>query len=154
VNKQQVVSALNRSLALEYSIAIQYLQHSFLVRGTERETFAPFFAKQADGSLGHVKKLGDKIVALGGVPTVEPARVQQATTLQEMLEQDLAKERESVRAYLDTYKLAEDDVAVRVLLEELIYADQSDVEELEKLLSQAGAAAARPVTRRQRATGS
>jgi bacterioferritin len=154
VDKQQVVSALNRSLALEYSIAIQYLQHSFLVRGAERETFAPFFAEQADGSLGHVKKLGDKIVALGGVPTVEPARVQQATSLQEMLEQDLAKERDSVRAYLDAYKLGEDDVAVRVLLEELIYADQADVEELEKLLGQTGAAAVRPAPRRQRAAGS
>ena len=56
-----------------------------------RKTFAPFFAKQADGSLGHVKKIGDKIVALGGVPTVEPSRVQQATTLQEMLKKSVSK---------------------------------------------------------------
>ncbi|HWP29265.1 MAG TPA: ferritin-like domain-containing protein [Chloroflexota bacterium] len=153
MDRERVIAALNRNLALEYGAVIQYLQHSYLVRGTEREVFAPFFAKQADSSLGHAKKLGEKIVALGGVPTVEPAPVQQATTLQEMLEQDLARERESVRAYTETYELVQDDVALRFLIEELIYDEQSDVEELEKLLAQREAAAARPVSRRQRAAG-
>ena len=154
MDKQRAIEALNRNLALEYGSAIQYLQHSYLVQGVERETFAPFFAQQADGSLGHAKKLGEKIVALGGVPTVEPAPVQQAGTLEEMLQQDLARERESVRAYTEAYAVVEDDVALRVLLEGLIYADQSDVEELEKLLGQRTAAAARPSNRRQRAVGS
>jgi bacterioferritin len=153
MDRERVIAALNRNLALEYGAVIQYLQHSYLVRGTEREVFAPYFAKQAEDSLSHAKRLGEKIVALGGVPTVEPAPVQQATTLQEMLEQDLARERESVRAYTETYELVQDDVALRFLIEELIYDEQSDVEELEKLLAQREAAAARPVGRRQRAAG-
>lgn len=154
MDKQQVIAALNRNLALEYGAGIQYLQHSYLVQGPEREVFASYFSGQADDSFGHAKKLGDKIVALGGIPTVEPAPVQQATTLREMLEQDLAREREAVLAYTEAYALGEDDIALRVLLEELIYADQSDVEQLEKLLSQHNLAAAQPQPRRERATGS
>jgi bacterioferritin (cytochrome b1) len=74
-------------------------------------------------------------VALGGVPTVEvSAMVRQSLDLEEMLGQDLELEREAMQAYLAAWALADDDVALRAMLEEHIESEQRDIEELEMYL--------------------
>src|SRR5579883_2851190 len=96
----ELVENLNRALALELAGVIQYNQHSFLITGTEREVFREFFREMSKEAHDHTEFVGDKIVSLGGVPTVEPAVIRQATTLQEMLEQGLQLEREAMQAYM------------------------------------------------------
>src|SRR5215210_1236870 len=95
---QELVDNLNRALGLELASVIQYMQHSFLVTGAEREVYRAFFHDQSEEAHGHARTLGDKIVALGGVPTVEPGMIMQSTDLNEMLKQDLALEREALAA--------------------------------------------------------
>src|SRR3989304_4584269 len=73
MNVQKVIDELNKGLSLEYASVIQGLQHSFLVQGLFRESIAPMLRDHAEESFKHAKILGDKIVALGGLPTVEPA---------------------------------------------------------------------------------
>jgi bacterioferritin len=81
--------------------------------------------------------LGDKVVSLGGVPTVEPAMIRQSTDLVEMLRQDLEMEREALQAYMDAWSACEDaELPTRFLLEGRIADEQMHVEELEKLTSQ------------------
>ena len=98
--RTELVENLNKALSLELSGVIQYTQHSFLVTGVEREVYKEFFRDQAEEAHDHVEMLGDKIVALGGIPTVEPAMIRQATALTEMLKQDLELEREAMAAYM------------------------------------------------------
>src|SRR5689334_23101345 len=89
----ELIESLNRVLSLELAGVIQYLQHSFLVTGPEREVFKEFFRDLSGEARDHAATLGDKIVALGGVPTVEPGEIRQATELPDMLRQDLELER-------------------------------------------------------------
>src|ERR671914_1848933 len=96
----KLIESLNRALSFELTAVIQYMQHSFLVTGAEREVYRSYFRDQSEESHDHAKTLGDKIVALGGVPTVEPAMIRQATELKEMLKQDLELEREGMAAYM------------------------------------------------------
>ncbi len=77
----ELVENLNRALSFELSGVIQYLQHSFLVTGQEREVFCSFFRDLSKESREHAELLGDKVVALGGVPTVEPGDIRQSTNL-------------------------------------------------------------------------
>ena len=79
--------------------------------------------------------LGEKIAALGGLPTVEPAAIRQGWEIEEMLQQDLEIETEAVSAYMDALSVAKDDVALRHMLETLIETETKSVEEIEKLLS-------------------
>jgi bacterioferritin (cytochrome b1) len=65
----QLIPQLNKILSLEYAGVVQYMQHSCLVSGHDRMVFADFFRDQSKASLKHASVLGDKIVALGGVPT-------------------------------------------------------------------------------------
>ena len=131
----QVVDALNKAVALEHAACLQYQQHALLVRGLWRKVFADFFTSESRSALDHAYKFGQKIVALGGVPTIEVgATVRQSLDLEEMLRQDLAIERAALQAYLNALALAEDNVALRNMLEDQIETEQRDVEELEMYL--------------------
>ena len=133
----KLIESLNRALSLELAAVIQYMQHSFLVTGAEREVYRTYFRAQGAESHDHAKMVGDKIVSLGGVPTVEPAMIRQATELQEMLQQDLEMEREALQAYMEAWGACEDaELPTRFLLEGRIADEQMHVEELEKLTSE------------------
>jgi bacterioferritin len=137
----KMIDALNKSLSLEYAGVIQYYQHGFLLHGPEREYMADFFSSGSKSSLDHAERLGKKIVALGGLPTVEPGTIRQAGDVKEMLYQALELEHEAQAAQHAALKLlgAKDEAAeytaLRVMLEELIEAEQRDIDNLEMLLS-------------------
>ena len=134
---EKLIESLNRALSLELTAVIQYMQHSFLVTGMEREVYRSYFRDQSDESHDHSKMLGDKVVSLGGVPTVEPSMIRQSTDLAEMLRQDLEMEREALQAYMDAWNACGDDeLPTRFLLESRITDEQQHVEELEKLTSE------------------
>jgi bacterioferritin len=132
----QVLEHLNEALSLEYSAVIQYMQHRFLLTGKDRQVYAEFFGDGSSEARAHVQHLGDKIVALGGVPTVEPGIIRQATSLTEMLQQDLELERTALAAYLKAWESAEENKPLRFWLEDIIRTEQLHIDELEKLTSE------------------
>src|SRR5689334_23298366 len=122
---QKMIDALNKSLSLEYAGVIQYSQHGFLLQGPEREYMEDYFRDKSKTTLdSHVERLGKKIVALGGLPTVEPATIRQAADLSEMLRQALALEREAQAAHHEALQLAQgnapEEIALRFMLEDLV----------------------------------
>jgi bacterioferritin len=128
-----LIDRLNRALSLEYAATIQYLQQQCLVTGQERQQFAPFFAASSSESHLHAQNLGNKIVALGGAPTIEPAKVREGKNLAEMLRYDLDMEREALDAYVKAWETAQGNPPLVFWLEEIISAEQLHVDELEKL---------------------
>src|SRR5690606_1731487 len=98
--RAELIEQLNNALRCELAGVIQYSQHSYLVTGTDREVFKDWFRDQAEEAQDHAHSLGDKIVALGGVPTVEPAVIRQSTDTKEMLKLDLELEREALNVYM------------------------------------------------------
>jgi bacterioferritin len=141
----RVIEALNKAVTLEHAASLQYNQHALLVRGLWRKVFADFFSAESHSALDHARKFGQKIVSLGGVPTIEVgATVHQSLDVQEMLRQDLQLERQAMQAYLATHALAEDDVALRTMLEDHIEQEQRDIEELEMYLEMVKTGAVAP----------
>jgi bacterioferritin len=135
MDTRRVIDALNKTVALENAAMLQYKQHALLVRGLWRKVFADFFASESHNALDHARKFGHKIVAMGGVPTVEVgATVRQSLDVEEMLRQDLALERQAMQAYIAAHALAEEDIALRNMLEDQIEQEQHDIEELELYL--------------------
>jgi bacterioferritin len=128
-----LINRLNRALSLEYAATIQYLQQQCIVTGQERQQFAPFFAASSGESHLHAQNLGNKIVALGGAPTIEPAIIREGKNLAEMLRYDLELEREALNAYVKAWESAQGNPPLVFWLEEIISAEQLHVDELEKL---------------------
>jgi bacterioferritin (cytochrome b1) len=134
MDTKKVITALNNIIALEHTAALQYKQHALLVSGLWRKVFADFLFSQSKGALEHAEKFGQKVVALGGVPTVEIGTVRQAVALEEMLAQDLTLEKETMQAYMTAHALVEGDIALRTMIEGQIESEQRDIEELEMYL--------------------
>ncbi len=137
MGREELVENLNKALGWELAGVIQYSQHSYLVTGTDREVFRDWFRDQAEEAQKHAELLGDKIVALGGVPSVEPAMIRQSVDLKEMLRQDLELEREAMTAYMAAWAACDDnDLPQKFWLEGQISDEQMHIEELEKLTNE------------------
>src|SRR5688500_18114459 len=133
----ELIDNLNRALGLELAGVIQYLQHSFLVTGPGREVFRDFFRDMLGEARGQAGMRGNKIVALGGVPTVEPGEIRQSTEMPEMLRQGLELERAAMDAYMAAWRACTDaELATKFLLEERIASEQRHIEEFEKLTNE------------------
>ncbi|HMQ05085.1 MAG TPA: ferritin-like domain-containing protein [Pyrinomonadaceae bacterium] len=134
MGRSELVENLNKALSMELAAVIQYAQHSYLVTGQEREIFKGWFRGQGAEAQAHAETLGDKIVALGGIPTVEPHTIRQSVDITEMLKQGLELEREAMNAYMSAWAACDDDdLPQKFWLEERIADEQLHIEELEKL---------------------
>jgi bacterioferritin len=137
INDQELIDGLNELLSIEYTSMIQLLQHSFLLQGIERAAFYDMLRDHAKDTTKHAPELGDKIVALGGVPSVRVGEVRQSTDWREMLNQDLEQHRDAV-AKINALVARCDErryVAERVLLENMAYDETQFIEDLERALS-------------------
>jgi bacterioferritin len=130
----QVIGKLNEILRHEWTGVAQYSQAGFVVTGLWREVYADMFFENAKESFGHARLVGDKIVALGGVPSIERNPVRQSHDLMEMLSYSLEFEAAAVRLYNEALELSEDDRALVVFLEDILKEEQEGVDEISKLI--------------------
>lgn len=134
MNMQAVIDQLNEILKHEWTGVAQYSQAGFIIEGVWREVYAEKFLGDAEESFGHAKLIGDKISALGGVPSVLRNEVKQSRDLREVLEYSLAFEAKAVEMYTNAIELAEGNRALVVFLEDILKDEQEGVDEYTKLL--------------------
>lgn len=134
MNMQAVIDQLNECLKHEWTGVAQYSQAGFIVEGMWREVYASKFLDDAKESFGHAKLVGDKIVALGGVPSVLRNEVKQSRDIREVLEFSLEFESKAVEMYSKAIELAEGNRTLVIFLEDILNDEQEGVDEYNKLL--------------------
>jgi len=134
MNTKKVIEALNEGLAHEYTAILQYLQHYYTASGIESHNIGGLFEKISIDEMKHAEKLAKKIVALGGRPTTKVLKIYEGKTLKEMLKQDLEGEIDGIKLYQSQLKLVEEDVSIRMMLEDIINTEVEHKEKLENLL--------------------
>lgn len=129
-----LIQQLNTILSWELAGTIQYLHHHAMLMGPERESFAEFFHDGSKEARSHAELVANKITVLGGVPTVEPARIEQATTLDEMLHAALRLEQSALAAWEAAHPHGgAANMGTTFWLEEMIAHEQEHVDALMKL---------------------
>ena len=141
MNSQDLIDKLNDCLRHEWTGVAQYAQAGFVVSGLWREVYSGMFFGDAKECFGHAKQIGEKIAALGGVPTIERNPIQQSNDLNEMLESALGFETAAVKLYTEAIDFAEsaNDRALVVLLEDILKEEQDGVDELTRIIRQPAA---------------
>ena len=134
MDKQAVIDQLNECLKHEWTGVAQYSQAGFIVEGMWREVYADKFLSDAKESFNHARLVGEKITALGGVPSVLRNEVKQSRDIREVLEFSLAFEAKAVEMYNRAIELAEGDRALVIYLEDILKEEQEGVDEYTKLL--------------------
>ncbi len=136
MDKKKVLEALNLNLEHEMSAMVRYLHHSFITTGPSRGPLVSMFRTQATDSMMHAIKLGEKIVALGGHPSVKIQEIYEPgeQSIEEMLEEDLEMEKHHLGMYEQQLSLVQDNTALKLMLEQIIVEETDHVEQLEMYL--------------------
>jgi bacterioferritin len=130
----KIISKLNECLRHEWTGVAQYSQAGFLITGMWREVYSKLFFDNAGESFGHAKLVGEKISALGGVPTIERNQVKQTSDVTEMLQNAFEFESAAVKHYNEALVLAKGDRALEVWLENILEEEQDGVDEFTLIL--------------------
>lgn len=135
--KEELLAGLNEDLAWEFNAVITYRLFASLCSGPYRQEIRQFFESEIPDELGHAQFLADKIVALGGTPTSEPAPVEVTTDNREMFAMALKAERDTVQRYETRVAQAESlgQTGLKVRLEDLIVDETQHAEEIERILT-------------------
>ena len=133
---KDLIDGLNEDLAAEYQAVILYRTYAALVTGPNRQELRDFFETEIPDELGHAALLADKIVALGGTPTVVPAPVPMAKNNREMLENALQGEVDTIERYTRRIEQAEaaGELAIKIQLEDLIVDESNHRDTIRRML--------------------
>jgi len=95
----QLVELLNHDLELEYSAAIQYINHSAVMTGAAYGDIIKELKIHTNQEIQHAMILADQIDFLEGEPSVVVGKIRTSQDNQEMLRQDLEGEQDAIRRY-------------------------------------------------------
>jgi bacterioferritin len=131
-----LIAGLNIDLAHEYAAVIQYRTYASAVSGPHRQELRAFFTGEIADELGHAQLLADKIISLGGQPTVVPAKVKYTEDAKEMLQNSLADEVATIERYIERRRQAEElgEAGLAVALDDVIADETGHRDELRQVL--------------------
>ena len=131
-----IVDQLNKLLEMELSGVARYLHYSFMVFGANRIPITAWFRDQATEGMNHSVRVGEKITAYGGEPSVRvrPVPETRHQSLRAMLEESRGFERESLAEYERLLGLAGSEIALEEFARSQITAETEHLEEVDKML--------------------
>ena len=133
---ENLLDFLNRGIARELQVSIQYMWQSIQVTGLEGEQMKGIFRKIAIAEMKHAEKLAERLDYLDGVATIKPDPINVGGSLIEMLKQDEENEEEAINLYKQAIQVAakEGDYTTRRLLEEILAEEENHINTFGKLL--------------------
>jgi bacterioferritin len=118
---------LNKAIAREMQVAIQYLWQHVVVKGVLGQVVSGQLRDIGIVEMKHAEKIAERLDYLGGIPTTKPATIQIGKDWKEMIALNVKAEVEAKELYKEIVALAakEGDTTTRLLFEEIL----SDEEE-------------------------
>lgn len=132
-----MIAALNNALAQEHACTIRYSTHAALVTGPAAEQVATRLKEIASDEREHAAALRQRIIALGGTPTMAIAErdLIAATTLPQILKVNIEEEKVAIEMYRAILKAVPHDEGTILYetIEGILKDEQEHLEELERL---------------------
>ena len=133
---ETLLKLLNKGIARELQVSIQYMWQHILAKGIEGATVENMFREIAIAEMKHAENLADRLVYLNGVPTNNPDQIHIGHSLEEMLKENVQAEEEAIRLYKQAIQVAskEGDFGTRRMLEEILCHEEKHHDKFSKLL--------------------
>ena len=132
----KLIDFLNNDLELEYSAAIQYINHSAVMTGAAYGDIIKEIRIHVTEEIQHAMTLADQIDYLGGSPSVSVGKILTDTDNIEMLKQDLAGEEDAIKRYKMRIEQAESlkEFALAQQLRTILAMEQEHAMDLKQAL--------------------
>ena len=124
---KKLLDLLNKGIAREIQVSIQYMWQHVLWKGVQAFAVKDELKKFAVDEMKHAESIAERLAFLGGTPTTKPEPIFVGESLKEMLEQDKKDEEGAVKLYKETIKVAQtegDHTTVRLFKQ--ILADEEE----------------------------
>jgi len=133
---EKLLDLLNKDLELEYSAAIQYINHAAVMTGAEYGDIIKELKIHANEEVQHAVVLADQIDYLGGSPSVNVGKILTSEDNKEMLQQDLTGEEDAIRRYKVRVEQAEQlkEFAIAQQLRTILAMEQEHAMDLKQAL--------------------
>jgi bacterioferritin len=138
ITNVKLTELLNHDLELEYSAAIQYINHSAVMTGAAYGDIIKELKIHANEEIQHAMILADQIDFLGGEPTVKVGDIKTSRENQKMLRQDLEGEEDAIRRYKIRIEQAEElkEFALAQQLRNILATEQEHAMDLKQALGE------------------
>jgi len=103
---KELMDLLNKSIARELQVSIQYMWQHVQWRGVKGFAVQDELKSTAITEMKHAEKIAERLFYLGGIPTTKPEPIFVGTTLKEMIERDMKDEEGAIQLYKQVIDLA------------------------------------------------
>lgn len=136
ITAEKLLELLNHDLELEYSAAIQYINHAAVMTGAAYGDIIKELKIHANEEIQHAMILADQIDYLGGSPTVKVGEIHTSKGNDEMLHQDLDGEEDAIKRYKIRVEQAEElkEFALAQQLRTILATEQEHAMDLKQAL--------------------
>jgi bacterioferritin len=133
---KKLLDLLNRAIARELQVSIQYMWQHVQVTGLEGVLARHIFKEIAINEMKHAEELAERISSLNGIPTEKPEPIFVGGSLIEMLKQDQQNEEEAIMIYKKAIQVTETegDFTTRGLLEKILSDEEKHIDIFGKML--------------------
>lgn len=136
ITTEKLIDLLNRDLELEYSAAIQYINHAAVMTGAAYGDIIKELKIHINEEIQHAMTLADQIDYLRGRPTVNVGKIHTSEDNDEMLQQDLDGEEDAIKRYKARIEQAEQlkEFALAQQLRNILAMEQEHAMDLRQAL--------------------
>jgi bacterioferritin len=141
INRERVVSILNRILEAELAGVVRYTHYSLLVFGHNRIPIVSWLREQATESLVHAQQAGEMITYLGAYPSlaIGPLLDSHKHDIAVVMQESLETEAKALALYRDLLgEVAGRSVMFEEYARQMIYAEEMHAGEVVKMLRKPG----------------
>ena len=133
---QKLLDYLNKGIARELQVSIQYMWQSIQATGINGLVAKKVFREISIVEMKHAEALAERLDQLNGIPTIEPDPISVGANVLEMLKHDEQNEEEAIVLYKKAIQVAsqEGDFTTRRLLEEILAEEESHIDQFGKLI--------------------
>ena len=127
MTSKKLMDLLNKAIAREIQVSIQYMWQHVVVRGVEGLAIDEIFDDTAKAEMTHAESIAERLDYLGGKPTTKPDPINVGENLAEMIKNDIKAEEEAIMMYKEIIKVAADegDVTTAFLFKKIL-EDEED----------------------------
>ena len=122
---QKLLDIMNKSIARELQVSIQYMWQHVQWSGVKGFTVHDELKHIAIAEMKHAERIAERLYYLGGTPTTKPDGISVGDNLKEMIEYDIKAEDSAIKLYRQAIEMAEKEgdittahIFVEILMEE------------------------------------
>ena len=133
---EKLKELLNKAIARELKVSIQYMWQHVLAKGFEGELVKPELRRIAIVEMSHAELIAERLVYLGGIPTTQPDPIEIGDSVRKMIEIDRKAEEEAIKLYKEIIRTAlkEEDYTTAKLFEQILADEEKHHEYFSSIL--------------------